>query len=285
MPLSNADQGRPENHSRAGLEIGRRALLAMGGAGLALAANRAVAAAAGPKARFFMVVSGPADGPEAQSWRKLVGELEKRGFPTTLVPTIYPNGSFTPNETRAASIVAALEAATEPAVILGVSNEGNVLPLVAAAHSVRRLVYVNACIPQPGKAFIETCVTQPVAVPGSLLDNLIKGAQPVTDEFLRLRADPHATAAQWETLRDHIQASPYASTMKGFYEICPLKQMPRVENIDVSGSADDQINPVWERATARRVLMTEPAIVPGAGHANAVTDYAARVADHAVRGL
>ena len=73
----------------------------MGGAGLALAANRAVAAAAGPKARFFMVVSGPADGPEAQSWRKLVGELEKRGFPTTLVQTIYPNGSFTPNETRA----------------------------------------------------------------------------------------------------------------------------------------------------------------------------------------
>jgi hypothetical protein len=257
----------------------------MGGAGLALAANRAVGAAAGPKARFFMIASGPADGPEAQSWQKLVGEFEKRGFPTTLVPTIYPNASFTPNETRAAAIVAALKEAKEPGVIVGVSNEGNVLPLVAAAHPVRRLVYINACIPQPGKAFIETCVTQPVAVPGSLLDNLIKGAQPVTDEFLRLRADPHATDAQWQALRDRIQTSPYASTMKGFYEVCPLTKLPNVDNIDVSGAADDQITPAWEQATTRRVLMAEPVIMPGAGHANVVTEYAAQVADAAVRGL
>ena len=257
----------------------------MAGAGLALAADRAAAAAAGPKARVFMMASGPVDGPEAQGWRKLIGELRKRGFPTTLVPTIYPNTSFTPNETRAAAIVAALRATREPAVILGVSNEGNVLPLVAAAHPVRRLVYVNACIPRPGKAFIETCVTQPVAVPGSLLDNLIKGAQPVTDEFLRLRADPDATDARWQALRDHIQASPYASTMKGFYEVCPLTRMPKVENIDVSGGADDQINPAWEQTTARRELMTEPVIVPGAGHADAVADDAAQVADAAVRGL
>jgi hypothetical protein len=201
------------------------------------------------------------------------------------VPSIYPNASFTPNETRAAAIVAALKQAPEPAAILGISNEGNVLPLVAAAHPVRRLVYVNACIPQPGKAFIEVCLTEPVVVPGSLLDNLIKGARPVTDEFLKLRADPHATAAQWQTLRDQIQASPYASGMEGFYEVCPLATMPKVDNIVVSGSADDQIDPAWEQATARRVLMVEPVIVPGAGHASVVTDHAAQVADAAVRGL
>jgi hypothetical protein len=170
-------------------------------------------------------------------------------------------------------------------VVLGISNEGNLLPLVAAAHPVRRLVYVNACIPQPLKAFIEICVTQPVVVPGSLLDNLIKGAQPVTDEFLKLRADPHATEAQWQTLRDHVQASPYASAMKGFYEVCPLRTMPKVDNIDISGSADDQINPAWEQQTARRVLMVEPVIVPGAGHATVVTENAAQIADAAVRGL
>ncbi len=270
---------------KGGSKIGRRTLLAVGGAGLALAADRTVRAAAGPKARFFMIVSGPADGPVAKSWGTLAGELEKRGFPTTLVPTIYPNMSFTPNQTRAAAVVAALKEAKEPAVILGVSNEGNVLPLVAAAHPVRRLVYVNACIPQPQKAFIEICVTEPVAVPGSLLDNLIKGAQPVTDEFLKLRADPHATDAQWKTLRDHLQASPYASSMKGFYEVCPLERMPNVDSIDVSGSADDQINPAWEQAMARRMLMVEPAIFPGAGHANAVMEYAAQVANVAVRGL
>jgi hypothetical protein len=260
-------------------------MLAAGGAGLALALTRTVRAATGPGARFFMLVSGPADGPEAKNWGILAAELARRGFPATLVPSIYPNASFTPNATRAAEVAAAIEGAKEPAVILGISNEGNVLPLVAAARPVRRLVYVNACIPQPQKAFIEIATTQPVAVPGSLLDNLIKGAQPVTDEFLKLRADPHATDAQWRTLRDHIQASPYASSMKGFYEVCPLEKMPKVENFDVSGSADDQINPAWEQATARRVLLTEPVIVPGSGHANVVTEYAPQVADAAVRGL
>jgi hypothetical protein len=265
--------------------IKRRALLAMVAAGLALTANRALRAAVGPKARFFMSAAGPPDGAEARSWAKLASELEKRGFPTTLVPSIYPNTSFTPNETRAAAIVAALQQAKEPAVILGISNEGNVLPLVAAAYPVRRLVFVNACIPQPRKAFIEICVTQPVAVPGSLLAELIKGAQPVTDEFLRLRAEPNATGAQWQTLRDHIQASPYASSLKGFYEVCPLGRMPSVDCIDISGSADDQINPAWEQATARRVLMAEPVIVAHAGHGNVVTEYAAKVAAAAVRGL
>jgi hypothetical protein len=269
----------------AGPGIGRRTFLASGGAGLALAVSRAASAAAGPRARFFMLVSGPADGPAAQSWGLLASELEKRGFPTTLTPSIYPNTSFTPNETRAAAIVAALQEAKEPGVVLGVSNEGNVLPLVAAAHPVRRLVYVNACIPQPRKAFIEVCLSQPVAVPGSLLDNLIKGAQPVTDEFLKLRGDPLATDAQWKALRDHIQASPDASTMKGFYEVCALQKMPRVDSIDISGGGDDQINPAWEQASARRVLGVEPVIIPGAGHANVVMDYAAQVADAAVRRL
>ena len=73
--------------------------------------------------------------------------------------------------------------------------------------------------------------------------------------------------------------------MKGFFEVCPLEKMPEVDSVDVSGAADDQINPGWEQATARRVLMTESVIVPGAGHANMVTEYAARVADAAVRGL
>jgi hypothetical protein len=41
----------------------------------------------------------------------------------------------------------------------------------------------------------------------------------------------------------------------------------------------------WEQATARRVLLTEPVIIPGSRHANVVTEYAPQVADAAVRGL
>lgn len=267
------------------MQIGRRTLLASGAAGLALAATRTVRAAAVPKARFFIAIGGPPDGAEAKSWASFVSELEERGFAASLVETINPNGSFTPNQVRAAAIVAAAKEAKEPAAIIAVSNEGNYLPLVAAAYPVRRLVYVNACIPEPGKAFIEIAATQPFAVPGSFLDKLIKGAQPVTDEFLKLRADPHATDAQWQAFRDHMVASPYAHVMKNFYEVCPLKTMPHVDNVDVSGAADEQISPAWEQATARQRLKVEPTIVPGASHIDIVSAHASELADAAVRGL
>lgn len=253
--------------------------------GLAWAAMHGAAAASNSRARFVIGVSGPADGPAAKSWGKLAAEFQNRGFPTTFVSVIDPLSSFTANEMRASQIVAALKDVNEPAVILGVSNEGAVLPLIAAACPVRRLVYINATIPLPGKAFIEICSSEPVAVPGSILDKLIKGAQPVTDEFLKLRAEADATPAQWQTLRDHIHASPYARYMPNFYEVCPLKKMPTVENMDISGAADDQIRPEWEQSTAGRVLGVEPIVIPGAGHTTIVTQYAAQLADACVRGL
>lgn len=268
------------------MQIDRRTFLAAGATGLAFAATRAAGAApGGAAARFVINVAGPPTGLAALSWGPLVTELLKRGFPTTIVQGIAPNSSFMDNETRAAGIVAALRDVTEPVVIVGISNEGGYLPLVAAARPVRRLVYVNACIPQPGKAFIEMASTEPFAVPDSLLDKLIKGAQPVTDEFLKLRADPGATAAQWQTFRDRVQASKYASSMKNFYEVCTLTRMPEVDNVDISGAADDQIRPAWEQATARRVLKVEPVVIPGAAHADIVITHAVQLADAAVRGL
>ena len=268
------------------MQIDRRTLLAAGAAGVALAAARAAwAAPDAAAARFVINVAGPPTGLAALSWGPLVTEFQKRGFPTTIVQGIEPNSSFTDNETRAAGIVAALRDVTEPVVIVGISNEGGYLPLVAAARPVRRLVYVNACIPQPGKAFIEVASTEPFAVPDSLLDKLLKGAQPVTDEFIKLRADPAATAPQWQTFRDHVQASRYASAMKNFYEICTLTAMPEVDNVDISGAADDQIRPAWEQAAARRTLKVEPVVIPGAAHTDIVITYAAQLADAAVRGL
>jgi hypothetical protein len=72
---------------------------------------------------------------------------------------------------------------------------------------------------------------------------------------------------------------------RNFYEVCPLKKIPTVENMDISGAADDQIRPEWEQSAARRVLGVEPAVVSGGGHANIVTQYAAQLADVCVRGL
>lgn len=269
------------------MKIQRRTFLATGVTGLAWAAMHGLAAASNTRTTFVISVSGPVDGPIAKGWGKLTSEFQRRGFPTTFVSVIDPLSSFTANETRAAQIVAALKDVKEPVVIVGISNQAGFLPLVAAARPVRRLVYINAAIPFPEKAFIEICNSESVAVPGSILDKLIKGAQPVTDEFLRLRADPNATPVQWQTLRDHIHASQYARYMPNFYDVCPIEKMPKVENMNISGAADDQIRPEWEQSTARRVLGVEPVVIPGAGHANIVTDeeYVTQVADACVKGL
>jgi hypothetical protein len=74
--------------------------------------------------------------------------------------------------------------------------------------------------------------------------------------------------------------------MVGFYEVCPLKAFPNVDNVYVSGSADNQIRPEWEQSTARRVLGVEPVVIPGAGHANIYNAaYVHQLVDAFTRGL
>jgi hypothetical protein len=73
--------------------------------------------------------------------------------------------------------------------------------------------------------------------------------------------------------------------MPNFYEVCTLEKMPTVENMGISGAADDQIRPEWEQSASCRVLGVEPVVIPGAGHANIVTQYAAQLADVCARGL
>ena len=266
------------------MEIRRRTFLATGLSGLAWTTMPGLTAASNMPTRFVIHVSGAAGGPVDKGYAPFLSELRKRGFPSMLVHSSV-KGSDTPNEDRASAVVQALQDVTDQVAIFGISNEGNFLPLVAAARPVRRVVYVNAAVPRPGEAFIEVCQTEQVAVPGSLLDHLLKASQGITDDFLKLVHDPHATKAQLKAMRERIDASPSAHAMVGFYEVCPLKVLPKLDNVCISGSADDQIRPEWEQSAARRVLDVEPVIISGAGHANIVTKYAAPLADACVKGL
>jgi hypothetical protein len=276
------------------MRIGRRTLLTAGLVGLAWTATRGLAAAPSTGTRFVFHVSsnGSSIWGDLFRWlvdrgyRPIMAQLEKRGFPSMLVHSSV-RGSDTPNEDRASAIVKALEGVTDQVVIVGISNQGNFLPLVAAARPIRRIVYVNACIPRPGKPFIEICQTEQIAVPGSYLDKLLKASQSITDDFLELFNDPNATKAQLKAMQDRIDASSSAHTMVGFYEVCPLKALPKVDSVCVSGSADDEIRPDWEQSTARRVLGVEPIVISGAGHADIFSQekYAAQLADACVMGL
>ena len=100
--------------------------------------------------------------------------------------------------------------------------------------------------------------------------------------------NPNATEEQLKAIQERIDASSSAHTMVGFYEVCPLKALPKVDNVYVSGAADDLIRgPEWEQSSARRVLGVEPVVISGAGHANIFTNakYAAQLADACVKDL
>ena len=53
-------------------------------------------------------------------------------------------------------------------------------------------------------------------------------------------------------------------------EVCPLKELPKVEYVYICGEKDDAIRPEWEQWAAREYLHVEPVVVKGAGHANIV---------------
>jgi hypothetical protein len=87
-------------------------------------------------------------------------------------------------------------------------------------------------------------------------------------------------------MQERIDASPSAHAMVGFYEVCPLKALPKVDNVCVSGSTDEEIRPKWEQSAARQVLDVEPVVISGAGHADIYTaPYVHRLADAFTEGL
>ena len=235
------------------MRIQRRTLLAAGLMGMARTATQGLAAASNTRTRFIFHVSSTwgdlFDWLVDRAYAPITAELEKRGFPSMLSHSSV-RGSDTPNEDRASAVVKALQNVTDDVVIVGISNQGNFLPLVAAARPIRRVVYVNALIPRPGKAFIEVCQTEQVAVPGSYLDKLLKASQSITDDFVKLIHNPNTTKAQLKAMQERIDASSSAHTLVGFYEVCPLKALPNVDNVYVSGSADEQIRPEWEQSAA-----------------------------------
>jgi hypothetical protein len=173
-------------------------------------------------------------------------EFEKRGFLCRIVRS-PDTESKTPNQDRAKVIVEALKNVECDIVLVGISNEGLFMPLVAAERPIRRIVMINAVVPWPGKSFQEAF------------------------DFEKVFATRFA--------RRLAQRAP------GMLEVCPLKELPKVEYVYVCGEKDDAIRPEWEQWAAREYLHVEPAVVKGAGHANIMFWNVKEIVDAATKGL
>ena len=95
----------------------------------------------------------------AWCWERLTPELEKRGHhPATvdLTPEDQEAGAA-----RCAAVVADAFAAIDDLVLVGHSLAGLIIPLVPAERPVRRLVFLHALLPLPGRSVVDQLGAEP----------------------------------------------------------------------------------------------------------------------------
>jgi pimeloyl-ACP methyl ester carboxylesterase len=197
-------------------------------------------------AKLTFLIHGYERANEAMEFGPLKAEFEKRGYSCKIIRSPRTK-TKTPNQDRAKVMVEALKGVEGDIVLVGISNQGLFMPLVAAEHPIRRIVMINAVVPTPGKSFREAFDFKEV----------------FATEF----------------------ASKLAQVAPGMSEVCPLKKLPTVEYAYVCGEKDDAVRPQWEQWAAREYLHVEPVVIKGAGHANIVSKYVKEVVGAATKGL
>jgi hypothetical protein len=182
----------------------------------------------------------------AREFGPLQAEFERRGIPCRIVRSPRQR-TQTPHQDRAKIMIEALRDGEGEVALIGISNQGLFLPLVAAARPVRRIVLINAVIPHPGQSFLEASKNERVF------------ANFITRFLARLAP--------------------------GMSEVCPLTELPKVEYVYISAEKDDAIRPEWEQWAAREYLRVEPVVIKGAGHSTIILNQASEVVDAEIKGL
>lgn len=184
-------------------------------------------------------------------------ELEKRGHQTarTTLPTDEPEAG---TERYAAIILKSIPDNAEDLLVVGHSASGYFLPLVAARHRVRRIVFLAAMLPQIGRSFLDQLRADPTMFqPGWI------GKDPSIDEAAAkhfLFHDCSRAVAEWAmTTRIRLPLEKVAG------EVYPLRQWPDVASTYIVCTDDRTINPDWSRRAARERLGVE-ALEIASGH-------------------
>jgi pimeloyl-ACP methyl ester carboxylesterase len=179
----------------------------------------------------------------------------------------------------AKTVANALDPGTET-LLVGHSMSGLVIPLVAALRPIRRLVFLAAFLPVPGKSANEQRSTEPIdgRVPAKTAewtdlgnDVWMVGPTTATELFFH---DAPAAVSRWATQRLRPQSYRVMS------ETTPLTAWPDVESRAIVCRDDRALNPDWVRAAANERLGVTPVELAG-GHSPFLTrpNELARVLD------
>jgi pimeloyl-ACP methyl ester carboxylesterase len=193
----------------------------------------------------------------AWCWERLLPELESRGHVAATV-------DLTPDDeaagaARCAEIVARAFASVDDLVLVGHSLAGLVIPLVAAARPLRRLVFLHALLPRPGQSVMDQLVDEPDMFNPAMftVQRPFWDDEEVASRFLLHDCAPLVAHEAFRRLR------PEPGVMGR--EVTPLQAWPTVPCAYVVCAADRTATPGWARRAARERLGVEPIEIPS-GH-------------------
>lgn len=197
----------------------------------------------------------------AWCWDLLRPELERLGH--RVITMDLPISDPALGAADYATVIAdALDPAGET-LLVGHSMAGLIIPLVVERRPIRRLVFLAAFLPSPGRSANDQRATEPIdgrlppttAEWTDLGENVwMVGPNTATELFFH---DAPAEVARWATAR----LRPQAYGVLG--EVTPLVTWPDVESRYIVCRDDRATNPEWGRAAARERLGVEAIEIDG----------------------
>ena len=216
------------------------------------------------------VVLVPGAGGSGWYWHQLIAELHRRGHDAIAVqlPGSDPDAGL---PEYCDLITAAIRDANDPVVVVAQSLGGFSAPLACEQAPVKRLVLVNAMIPQPGESAGEwwDAVGWQAAAQASA-DEDGRPAPDVRDlDTLFLHDLPHDLA---ETMRSNPEVVSEAERI--FHQPWPLAHWPNIPTTILAGREDRLFPVALQRRVARERLGQDVHELPG-GHLLALSQPAA----------
>jgi pimeloyl-ACP methyl ester carboxylesterase len=187
----------------------------------------------------------------AWCWEPLQAELEQRGQRSVAVD--LPCDDWDAGLARNAEIVSDALGDADDVVLVGHSLGGITIPVVADRRPVRRMVFLCAMLPQPGKTMDEVLgsadqVLRPEFAPFDEVihdDGSVSWRKETAAEAFFHDCPPDVAAWAASKLRRQV----WATTQ----EPCPLSSWPDVPSTYVICTEDRAINPDWSRRAAKEI--------------------------------
>jgi hypothetical protein len=221
---------------------------------------------------FFALLHGGAHG--GWCWEELQPELARLGHGSTApdLPLEDPHGPADWADT----VLATIPDDADDVVVVGHSLGGLAVPLVAERAGARRMVFLAAVVPIPGRSFAEVLAAEPDALLIEGVGDFAAGSatldpepEPDPDDADAALPWAFARAAFYQDLPEDQARAAWRRLRRqgvaGFTEPCPLAGWPDIPSTYVFLRDDRAVNPAWSRRVAAGRLGAELVELDG-GH-------------------